>query len=153
MIRANDLRTLIIRPTLAATGLWTQAAENLLLGTAAQESHMGEYLKQIKGPALGIYQMEPNTHDSLQDNYLFYRDDLREMGDHYCGDLEGHDALVGNLFYATFMARIKYYQNPEPLPDAEDIPGLAHYWKRVYNTYHGAGTEAEFIRNYKRFTL
>jgi hypothetical protein len=36
-------------------------AIQLLMGTAAQESHLGTYLKQINGPALGVFQMEPNT--------------------------------------------------------------------------------------------
>ena len=30
---------------------------------AAHESHLGKYLKQRNGPALGPYQVEPATHD------------------------------------------------------------------------------------------
>jgi hypothetical protein len=32
---------------------------------------------------------------------------------------------------------------------ANDIAGMARYWKRYYNTVHGKGTEAEFIKNYE----
>lgn len=64
------LRDLIIRPTLVEMGHYSPAAEALLLGTAAHESHGGRYLSQIRGPARGIYQMEPATHDDLWRHYL-----------------------------------------------------------------------------------
>jgi hypothetical protein len=54
-IRSYDLRQYVIRPTLQRLGLWSLAAENLLLGTAAQESKLGYYLHQLEGPALGLY--------------------------------------------------------------------------------------------------
>ena len=61
-IKASELRQYVIRPTLKAINLWSIAAENLLLGTAAQESQLGHYLTQVKGPALGIYQIEQSVH-------------------------------------------------------------------------------------------
>lgn len=65
-INCEQLRLYVIRPTLEKIELWSEAAENLLLGTTAQESHMGTYIKQVgKGPALGIYQMEPATHKDI----------------------------------------------------------------------------------------
>ena len=53
--------------------------------------------------------------------------------------------LVWNLGYATAMARLVYRRRPEPLPAAEDIPGLAAYWKAHFNTAAGRGTAAKFI--------
>lgn len=151
MISASDLRLYVIRPVLTAADMWSPAAENLLLGTAAAESALGYYLHQDGGPALGIYQMEPATHDSLWDNYLRYRPELLHAARWYLGSADPYLSLTGNLLYATFMTRIKYFKDPQPLPGAEDIPGLAAYWKRVYNTEKGAGTEAKFVANYKRF--
>ena len=53
------------------TVLVSQEAENLLMGTAAQESALGEYIRQLgNGPALGIFQMEPETFDDIVRNYL-----------------------------------------------------------------------------------
>lgn len=152
MINALQLRREIVRPVLEHLWLWSQAAENLVMGTAAQESRMGTYLKQIAGPAVGIFQMEPFTHDDLWKTILknqpqlaervrqvelpgWYQDDAREM--------------AGNLYYAAAMCRVFYRRIKEPLPDADDIPGLARYWKRYYNTHMGKGTEVEFIRNYQ----
>src|SRR5688572_10203521 len=71
MIHAADLRELVIRPTLKYVDLWSQAAENLLVGTWFQESSIAgsTRLKQVKGPALGGYQIEPATH---KDNWLHF---------------------------------------------------------------------------------
>ena len=68
-------------------------------------------------------------------------------------DAAESEQMVWNLAYATAMARVKYYRDSEPLPDASDIPALAAYWKRVFNTPLGKGTEEEFINNYNRFVL
>ena len=54
MIDADHLRREIVAPALRHIGMWSEAAENLLLGTAAVESRMGTYLRQIGGPALGM---------------------------------------------------------------------------------------------------
>jgi hypothetical protein len=136
--------------------MWSESAENLLLGTAAQESLMGTYLVQLGGgPALGIYQMEPATEKDCWDNFILHRNELRLiMNDISTNTTNGElfeSELTWNLVYATAMARIKYYRDPEPLPAADDIPGLAAYWKRVFNTNLGKGTEAEFIDNYHTY--
>lgn len=148
-INTEQLKRYIIEPTLKDFNLYSPEAVNLLLGTAAQESHMGTYIHQINGPAQGIFQMEPNTELDIWDNYLHYRPELAQqivalMG----GDTEG---LIVNLAYQTIMARLHYLRVPEPLPDHRDVPAMAQYWKRYYNTPKGRGTEAEFIENYQRF--
>lgn len=45
MTDADHLRREIIAPALRHIGMWSEAAENLLLGTAAVESRMGTYLR------------------------------------------------------------------------------------------------------------
>ena len=148
-ILSTDLRDLVIRPTLRHLDLYSQSAENLLLGTAAMESLMGRYLRQVQGPALGIFQMEPATHADIWDNFLIYR-----------GDLSGSvikltvlhrprtEQLVWNLQYATAMCRIHYLRVPEGLPDPDDVEGLAVYWKQYYNTHLGKGTVEQFMKHY-----
>lgn len=148
-INVEQLRKYVIEPTLKDFGLYSTDAVALLLGTAAQESALGTYVKQINGPAEGIFQMEPNTELDIWDNYLNYRPELAQqilsiMG----GDTE---SLVLNLGYQTIMARIHYLRVPEALPDSKDVAAMAQYWKRYYNTPKGKGTEAEFIENYYRY--
>jgi len=128
-------------------------AVNLLLGTAAQESNMGYYRRQIGGgPAVGIFQMEPNTLCDIWTNYLRYRPVLdRRMG--RLVDDFSPEGLVTSDRYAVIMARLHYRRVKEPFPEPNDIKGLAHYWKDHYNTKKGKGTVEEFIENYKRYVL
>ncbi len=158
MIDAIQLRDKVIRPTLINIGLPSPKAEIMLLGTAAQESHLGSYLAQVgNGPALGIYQMEPATHNDIWKNYLKYKPELANklldlLPRHYkqedYEDFAGE--MAGNLYYATAMARVHYYRKPEPLPDPTDVYAQASYWKRNYNTHLGKGKQEEYVRNYNR---
>ncbi len=151
-INKEQLRDLIT-DTLFEINMLSESAVNLLMGTAAQESHLGTYIRQIKGPALGIFQMEPATHNDIWHNYIDYKKGLeRIIMD--CA-LMSHPidarALIYNLKYAIIMCRLHYRRAPEALPEYYDVAGLAKYWKKYYNTHLGAGTEEEFIKNYERF--
>lgn len=152
-IGAADLRQYIIGPTLKNLNLWSLAAENLLLGTAAQESKLGSYLHQINGPALGLYQIEPNTHSDLWGNFLNFRPQLsalvRGLVPSSFNVNDSVSELIWNLSYATAIARLIYERIPAALPDADDIQGLGAYWKQYYNTSNGAGDVSEFVENYQ----
>jgi hypothetical protein len=154
-VSPKHLLSYVIEPVLKDLGLYSPEAAQLLLATAAQESSLGEYLVQLgEGPALGIFQMEPNTHDDIYDNYLFYRPELRDSVEAFLfGGQPPEFNLVSNLAYMTAMARIHYLRVPEALPALGDIAGMARYWKKFYNTSEGKGTEEEFKHNFHRFGL
>jgi hypothetical protein len=122
--------------------LSTPAAINLLLGTAAQESRFGRYLRQLKGPALGAFQMEPATFDWLRLKYGFAYVELKERR---------AEEMEWDLRLATIMARLRYRADKHALPDADDVAGMAATWKRVFNTPLGKGTVDEFGANYARY--
>jgi hypothetical protein len=63
------------------------------------------------------------------------------------------DDLRRNLAYAIVMARVHYLRVPSPLPDATDVPALAAYWKKHYNTHLGSGTVVKAIKKYERFCV
>lgn len=153
MLNVTQFRELVIRPALKCIGLHSDAAENLVLGTALQESAL-VWLRQLGGgPAIGLYQMEPATHRDIWVNWLEHRPELSGRVQLLIAprpDLL--DQLVTNPAYATAMCRIHYLRVPAPLPDANDVPALAGYWKRYYNTLAGAGSEIDFISNYTRYT-
>ncbi len=133
----------------------SDAALNLVVGTAAQESHYGKYLRQLDdGPALGVFQMEPATHDDIWDNFIQHRPALQAAVTEACQLYDEIKAgrMVYDLRYAAIMCRIHYYRVPAPLPAWDDVEGLAHYWKDHYNTHLGAGTVSEFVENYERYT-
>lgn len=129
------------------------AAINLLLGTAAVESALGEDLVQDgNGPARGLFQMEADTERWLLDGYLARRIVMRQAVTDLTVPLPDYE-LTGNLFYATALARVLYWTKPEPLPEADDVEGLAAYWKQHYNTPGGHGTVAKFCLDYRRMVV
>ncbi len=154
-IDVDHLRLHVIRPIITHLNMWSASAENLLLGTAAQESHMGTYLRQWDaGPARGIYQIEPDTHDDIWRNYLKFRKALKAKVTAMRAEWSTPvDQLITNLAYATAMARLVYRRVPEPLPGPKDIDGMAQYYKTHWNTELGKATVEQFIENYKQFVL
>lgn len=155
LIKPEHLREYIVQPTLEAMGefnpkLNTDAAVELLLGTAAQESDLGFFLHQgFDGGGLGIYQIEAATHEDVW-RYL-RRPENEELGNIILTFTSQADdkSLIGNLHYATAIARVKYWMRPEPLP--ETIDQQAIYYKAFYNTASGAATPQEYVASYERF--
>lgn len=157
-INTQQLRQYVVAPSLKLLQVYSKSAEELLILTAAQESHSGTYLHQLgRGPACGIFQMEPNTHDDIWLNYLKYKPELAGLVQQlelpeFMGAMVGSaQEMCGNLYYAAAMCRMHYLRVKEPLPAHTDLNGLAKYWKDHYNTFQGAGTAAEAISNYNRF--
>ena len=168
MINKDQLQDLITRTLKDLDAeckvMFTQSAVDLLMMTAAHESRLGTYIKQQGGPALGIFQMEPATHEDHWE-YITPRGWL-------------YDALVAmnlecdtnastmeyNLRYAIVMARIHYYRQPEALPEEteryrgmggkeEYLRKLAVYCKKYYNTSAGKATALKYLSDYNELVL
>lgn len=155
-IPVSIISQLVVEPILRRINMYSPAALNLVLGTAAVESDMFHHGKQINGPALSPYGIEPVTYDDIAFRYLEQRLPLKGLVLQACGynpkdDLPSANALMINHWLATAVCRIKYYMTPDPLPYADDIEGLAKYWKKHYNTEGGKGTVEEFIKKYHRY--
>lgn len=155
----DQFRELVIRPTLKYLEPeipYSEEAEDLLFMTAAHESRLGSYLKQINGPALGVYQMEPDTHADIWVNFLEYRDELAWLLDDLLSDRldENYpDSLVFDLRYATAMARVHYFRVKEALPKkdkfstyASYLKALSEYAKKYYNTELGKATADDYYK-------
>jgi len=143
----KQLRDYVIRPSLQITDLWSQAAENLLVMTLCAETQ-GIYFKQESGPAIGIFQIEPNTHKSViqtLNHALNVKINERILSACFYNIHPGPDALLHNLRYATLIARIIYRRSEQPLPREDDIPKLAEYYVKYYN----AGGKATVERTIK----
>jgi len=119
----------------------SETTVNLLLGTAAQESKFGTYIKQLgNGPALGIFQMERLTFDDL----------VHRFGDRFpIIKTFVFEQLEWDFRASIIMARIKYYSVPG-FPE-NNVQSLADYYKKYYNTYLGSATIEEFINNYNKY--
>jgi len=145
MLNPAQFRDYIVVPTLKEIDLYSKAAMRLLIGTAITESGL-EYIHQLgNGPALGVYQMEPATATDIWKNYLLYNLPLAEKMNHFNFYFKDQGQLVWNLKYATAMCRIHYLRVKKPLPDENDILGMANYWKKYYNTEKGKGSPEDFL--------
>ena len=121
----------------------TLPAIELLLMTGAHESLFGTYLYQKGGPALGFFQIEPATHNSIFANYFFRRYPMFRQ--------KGHDALAYDLKYQVIVARGIYADKTEALPSFQNVSGMAEYYKRHWNTVRGAAKVADVIRHYNQY--
>ena len=159
MVLSRQIAECIIRPALKELGLYSVAAELLVLGTAAHESGGFQYLKQVNGPALSWWQIEPATHADLWQRTV---PRIEASNPPVAAALWGMvrrrhagtptaDELVVNPYYAAAVCRLLYFRAPEPLPAADDLNGMAGLWKRRYNTPLGKGRPDDWISAYHRF--
>lgn len=157
----QQLHNYIIKPTLEYMGgnYSSIEARFLLLCTAAIESDCGYYIKQVSGPALGIWQMEPDTEHDIWKNCdaLSYEDFSKlierlvvdHKSAHGTKDIHNKD-LVTSPVYACAMARLKYSMDAKALPKYNggtdlDLDMFYRYYKRVYNTELGASTYQKWL--------
>lgn len=153
MLDIRQLRQMVVQPALAIIGRHSPDAEALVLGTAMQESNL-KYLRQLgAGPALGLFQMEPATHDDIWDNYLTFRNSLAAAVNSVRAEGYGAGELAWNLMYAAAMCRVHYLRVPDQLPDRLDADAMGVYWKEHYNTALGKGTPHEFSEKYQKHVL
>jgi hypothetical protein len=140
-------------------GINSKNARHLLLNTCAQESHLGEYRRQIgmtgDNGAFGIMQIELAT-EKLVREYLFknYYKIYTKLTQLYDKNYKGIDEnLTGNDEYSVAIARCLYYSIKYPLPKWDDIEGQANYWNDYYNRNPDKGTPEEFIKSYENYVL
>lgn len=154
MINARQLTDEVIVPCLRYLGHHSESAVDLVLGTAAHESHLGHFLRQVRGPALGLYQIEPATHSSIWSNYLRFRPELADKVRALAAvrsinnGIPDHSELIWNLMYSTAICRLVYLPARPAIPDT--VQGRAEYWKAHYNTSLGKGTVEKYLDDYRR---
>lgn len=153
MLNNLQLRQKLILPSLTAIGHYSPEAEELLVATMSHESKGGTYIAQEHGPALGIYQMEPFTYDSLWNSYIIQYPILLAKIQAACSYVSRPNSshLLWDMRLATIMARVFYLQIRESLPHKDDIEGIWNIYKTYYNTAKGSAKKDDFIANYNLF--
>lgn len=153
MLNVNQLALLVIKPTLERLFLYSEDAMELLIFTCAVESEGGTYLKQMNGPALGIYQMEPNTHIDIWENYIKAKKGLStQLSSNFeIFYMSDEERMIYDLRYATIMARLHYDRVPQSLPPHDDVNQIWEYYKLHYNTPKGAAEKQPSIESYLKF--
>lgn len=139
MINPADLRSLVVYPTLQALGLWSGAAEHVVMAAAAQASALARLRGDggrlaaghaTPGPAepLGLWGISTAQHDQLV-RWLARpaRAELRERLTQATGVAEPHARwLAGHLPYGAAITRLRMVRCG-PLPPPHDLAALAAY--------------------------
>jgi len=156
-IDTSQLKQFVVVPTLQqmGSGFASMAAINLVVGTALAESN-ASYLRQVTnggyGPARGLWQMEPFTHDDCWSNWLRFpaqskaATSIRAM----IGNVPAvADLMVVHLAYACAMCRVKYFRAAPALPRFNDAEGLSLYHKQFYNSALGAADPVANVAHFR----
>jgi hypothetical protein len=153
MLNIVQFRELIVKPTLKDLLMDSPEAEELLIFTCANESLGGTYLRQLVGTALGIFQMEPATHNDIWRNYIYNNTSLNLIltSNFQCHYIPYEERLIYDLRYATAMARIYYKRVAVPLPSKREIGDIWEYYNNYYNTSKEGSNKEQSINNYYRF--
>ena len=151
MLNQSQVKDLIER-ILKSMDLYSSEALDLVYKTGKVESGY-KYLRQIKGPARGLFQCEAWVAVDICKNYLEYRKDLmRKVAEStmvklsYFVDPKEEDwdfILETNVAAQIAMCRLHYRRIPKPLPSSAE--GQAEYWKKYYNSIAGRGTVEDFL--------
>jgi hypothetical protein len=136
----------IIRKSLEHINLDSEDARDLIYKTGKAESGYKTLQQYGGGPALGFFQMEPNTAMDIWDNYVMfrpkYRDKLFSLG-FDDGTLEF--CLLSNIGLQAVFCRLHYRRVPSALPKKDHLESQAKYWKQHYNSHLGKGTVKHFM--------
>ena len=149
----DELRTLVVRPTLKQLRAWSPGMEALLLGTAAQESELGFHLKLGRRHGMGIFQIAPCTHRQIWDQYLInfpaLASKVRGLASQRDFLQHPHSELATNLRYATAIAWLIYRAAGVETVESEDLPRMAKLWKKHF--HHGPSASLrDFVDSYCR---
>ena len=136
----------IIKLALQHLGLDSEDARSLIYRTGKAESGYKTLQQYGGGPALGFFQMEPNTAIDIWDNYVMYRPKYRDKL-YALGFDEGalEFCLLSNIGLQAAFCRLHYRRVPSALPKANDLEEQAKYWKVYYNSHLGKGTVKHFM--------
>lgn len=148
-----QLEQFIVRPMLKQMRRgYSEMSELAIMMIIAHESKRGKYIKQITGPALGLIQMEPETHDctwdngdSIWDNALLC--EIITVSEHNHKKHPPADRLIYDLRYNVFMARQRLFMKPEQFPNS--IGEMSVYLKKHWNSVVGSATNDSYANDYR----
>ena len=152
MFDITQFRADILTPTLDALQIRGNEIKELLVFTCAVESAGGTYVRHIKGPALGIYQLQPSTFTDLFHNYILRKPDIVNL---LSLNLSVHrlpdpNQLITDLSLATACCAL-YYKWKNANPTSTDENELWDIYKSLYNTPEGKAEKDQSIKAYRKF--
>ncbi|HUB16168.1 MAG TPA: hypothetical protein VMB34_29755 [Acetobacteraceae bacterium] len=153
MVAPADALANYVRPALIGLNLHSVDAERLLMGTAAVESNFVNFVQFGRGPARGMFQMEPATFDDIINRYLamaeqaVLRDALIALAS---GSPPRFDALETDHLLAAGLARVRYHMVQAGIPSA--LKDQAEYWWVHYNCESPHGLKpADYLARWEHY--
>ena len=128
----------------------SESAVKLLLMIAAHESGMFYWVRQMSGPALGLWQMEPVGYREVC-RYVNLREERFSPSLVEKVRQREFEWLGLDQVYACQCARVFLMAEPMVLPDEGDHEGLACYAKMYWNTESGSAVVEDYLGAYERF--
>lgn len=131
----------VVTETLKEMDRFKPECVELLCMIAAHESMLGKYRKQIKGPALSLFQIEPRTHNSIWDHC----DSIDKLAKKL-GIKRRLESLADDDRYAVFVARCYLLMDKSPLP--KTVCEMGEYAKTYWNSNDGKASPEAYIDAY-----
>lgn len=127
-------------------GLYSPAVVELMCMIVAHESMQGRYRKQVNGPALSLFQIEPPTHDDIWRNGPGMKQRAAKFN-----IVQNVASLETGDRYAIFVARHHLMRDPNPVPTTPEA--MARYCKSYWNTYAegAAATPEKYLKDWEQW--
>lgn len=119
---------------------------DLLLITSQVESNLGRSVKQKKGPAVGIFQIEPFTEKEVWKHYIDRNKDLKEKVHklRFPAKLNRHEMEYNTAYSIALTYCI--YKWRKVNPKNMTLADMAYTHKMKYNTMKGKSTVSKTIQ-------
>jgi len=132
----------IIEYALKDLNMHSKEASLLVYRTGEAETGY-RHLEQIKGPAVGFFQVEPDTINDTIDNYLKFRPEkMNHLVKRGLDLADPVNSVLCSIYLQVAFCRYKYWRSPKAIPSG--LVPQAKYWKAIYNG-PGKGTIEHFV--------
>ena len=125
-------------------GLYSPAVVELMCMIVAHESMQGKHRRQVNGPALSLFQIEPPTHDDIWQNGPSMKARAKRFG-----IVQNVASLETDDRYAIFVARHHLMRDPNPVPTTPEA--MARYCKSYWNTASGKATAEKYLNDWEQW--
>lgn len=152
MLDIKQFRELVVLPALHDLQMYTKEFAELLVFTCATESAGGTYIKQITGPAVGIFQIEPNSLTDLWVNYVVRNARYLNLLSMNFGLYKMPDPidLITNMKLAAGVCALFYKRHKVNCLSMEP-DALWEIYKKYYNTVKGKAEKETSLKAYAKF--
>ena len=138
----------VIRVELERLEMASESAVVVLLMIAAHESGGFDPLMSHGGKALSYWQLDESQHNSVLEFVREQRPDWLAYLESINPDLDA-EWLSENLRYSVCIAGIRLFMLGKPLPDVQNLVGIAQFANTYWNPHLGASSPENYLSAYQ----